>query len=334
MSTTRPSNPSAPATQGRLTGIDHLVATYTHAVIAFLFPGQGSLRPGMGSPWVETPSWSVVPRLSEILGRDLAALLLVADAETIQATGNAQAATFALSLVVLDRVRSAGVEAEAVAGHSLGEYTALVAAGALREHEAMKLVGARGDAMQAAADARPGTMAAVLGADPATVEAACAEVRDVWVANDNAPGQVVVAGGHDAIREFGATARKHGASRVMALTVGGAFHCPLMSDAQQPLDAALTVPAFSSATLPVVTNVDALPHQDTDWTTLLSAQLCRPVRWRESLLSLAALGVTTFVEIGPGDALSGMVKRTVTTAARHAVGTPAAADALLDAAGA
>jgi [acyl-carrier-protein] S-malonyltransferase len=297
-------------------------------VLAFLFPGQGSLRPGMGAPWVDTPSWAVVGRLSEVLGRDLATLLVDADAENLQATRNAQAATFALSLVVLDRVQTLGITADAVAGHSLGEYTALVAAGVLPEDAAMRLVAERSEAMQAASEANPGTMAAVLGASPEAVASACATVDGAWVANDNSPGQVVVAGTHAGIAAVERPAKDGGATRVMPLAVGGAFHSPLMSPAQQRLDAALQTAAFADANVPVATNVDAAAHTKADWASQLSAQLCQPVRWRESLLTLADLGVTSFAEIGPGDALTGMVKRTVSGAARHAVATPEAAAGL------
>ena len=297
-------------------------------MLAFLFPGQGSLRPGMGAPWVDTASWAVIGRLSDVLGRDLASLLVEADAATLQSTRNAQAATFALSLVALDRVRANGISAGAVAGHSLGEYTALVAAGALAETAAMTLVGERGEAMQAAADERAGTMAAVLGAQPDEVSLACAEVEGAWVANDNAPGQIVVAGSIEGVAAIEPVAKAHGASRVMALAVGGAFHSPLMQPAQVRLDRALAQAAFTASSVPVVTNVDGRAHTDGGWRELLSAQLCQQVRWRESLLALAGLGATTFVEIGPGDALSGMVKRTIEGAARHSVATPDSADVL------
>ena len=295
----------------------------------FLFPGQGSLRPAMGAPWVDTPSWAVVERLSAVLGRDLGELLVSADASTLQQTRNAQPATFALSLVALDRLRAGGVKADAVAGHSLGEYTALVAAGALDEAEAMRLVGARGEAMQAASDTNPGTMAAVIGLDPDPVAEACAEGDGAWIANDNAPGQIVIAGTSEGIAGAGDAAKRRGATRVLPLAVGGAFHSPLMAPAQPALDAALESAPFASPDLPVVANVDAEVHADDGWRPLLAAQLCQPVRWRQSLMSLARLGATEFVELGPGDALSGMVKRTLDGAHRHAAGTPEQVDTIL-----
>ncbi len=295
-------------------------------MFALLFPGQGSQRPGMGQPWKGHPSWQVAERLSGVCGRDVAALLLDADAETLRATRNAQLATFALSLVILDAARREGLPrgpVVAVAGHSLGEYTALVAAGAVTEEEATRLVAERGEAMEAAAAANPGTMAAVLGLDSDAVAAACDGVEGAWVANDNAPGQVVIAGTNAGVEEAGGRAKQLGAKRVMALPVGGAFHSPLMSPAQGRLDDALARAAFSPPSVPVVANVDAGAHHDAEgWPWRLGAQLCQPVRWRESLLALDDLGARAFVELGPGTELSGMVKRTVDGSRRFNVATP------------
>ena len=197
----------------------------------------------------------------------------------------------------------------------------MVAAGALSTEDGARLVVARGDAMQAAADRVPGTMAAVLGLAPEQVAQACASVQDAWPANDNAPGQVVIAGTVAGVRAAGEAATQLGAKRVMPLTVGGAFHSPLMAPAQERLDAALGDTLWAPARQEVVANVDAAPHTD-DWRHLLSAQLVSPVRWRESLLTLSGLGVTHFLELGPGSELSGMVKRTVDGASRANVATP------------
>lgn len=291
---------------------------------AFVFPGQGSQRPGMGEAWRATPSWEVVTRLSDVTGSDIGHLLLVADHDELKVTGNAQLATFTLSLVILDAVRAAGAKTPgAVAGHSLGEYTALVAAGVLDASAAAGLVAARGAAMATAAAAQPGTMAAVLGLDPEAVAAACADVAGAWVANDNAPGQVVIAGTQAGVDAAGAGARARGAKRVIALAVSGAFHTPLMRPAQGALDAALDQVHLADATTACVANVDADSHTDAGaWRALLSAQLTSPVRWRESQVRLDKLGVTTFVELGPGTELSGMVKRTVPGASRANVAAP------------
>lgn len=287
----------------------------------------------MGAPWAGHPSWQLVGQLSEIVGRDVAQLLLDADGDTLRATRNAQLATYALSLVALDAAKNgplaelatlpsglpAGVAA--VAGHSLGEYTALVAAGALGPGPGAKLVQARGEAMQVAAEANPGTMAAILGLDLAGVAKACEETAGAWVANDNTGGQVVVAGTVSGVEEAGAMALRLGAKRMVPLKVGGAFHTPLMQAAQGPLDAALAGVDFMPCEYPLVANVDATAHTR-GFASLLSAQLCSRVRWRESLLAMAAMGGTLFVELGPGTELSGMVKRTVPEAKRANVATP------------
>ena len=282
----------------------------------------------MGQSWQDTPSWSVVDALSAETGRDLAGLLTTADAEALRATRNSQIATYTLSLVILDAAGRAGLEVTpgrvaAVAGHSLGEYTALVAAGALTAAAGAHLVRERGEAMQAAADAQPGTMAAVLGLDPDAVAEACRGIDGAWVANDNAPGQVVIAGTSAGVEAAGQRAKDLGAKRVMALPVGGAFHSPLMAPAQVRLDAALAGAAFHETSVAVVANVDALPHGDPGgWAGRLSSQLCQRVRWRESLLRLSALGADHFLELGPGTELSGMVKRTVAEAGRSNIATP------------
>lgn len=294
-------------------------------MFAFLFPGQGSQRPGMGMSWQDAPSWDLVEGFSEVSGRDIGRLLLHAGAEELKETGNAQLATFALSLVILDAVRAAGAPAipGAAAGHSLGEYSALVAAGVLEAREAARLVAARADAMAAAAAARPGTMAAVLGLGFDAVAEACQAVADAWVANDNAAGQVVIAGTAEGVAAATEHARRLGAKRVVPLAVGGAFHTPLMAPAQAALDTALASAPFADAAVGCVANVDAEIHTAAaEWRRLLSSQLTSPVRWRASLLRLHELGVTTFIELGPGTELSGMVKRTVEGATRAHVASP------------
>lgn len=297
-------------------------------MIVLVFPGQGSQRPGMGIPWRDHPSWQLVGQLSEVAGRDLAELLLDASPDTLRATRNSQLATYTLSLVALDAATKGplgeGTGAEqlaAVAGHSLGEYTALVAAGALSASQGATLVQARGEAMQSAAEANPGTMAAVIGLELEGVADACAQVEGAWVANDNSPGQVVIAGTLQGVEDAGEAALKGGAKRVIPLQVGGAFHTPLMLPAQAPLDAALAAAEFAPTSLPVVANVDAMPHTD-GFRTLLSAQLCSQVRWRGSLLALGGTGAKLFVELGPGTELSGMVRRTVPEAVRLNVAGP------------
>jgi [acyl-carrier-protein] S-malonyltransferase len=302
------------------------------AVLALLFPGQGSQRPAMGAPWKAHPAWAVVDAVSEAAGRDVSVLLTEADADTLKETRNAQVAAFALSLVTVYAARASGLEyvpVAAVAGHSLGEYTALVAAGALSVQEGARLVAARGEAMQSAAEAGPGTMAAVLGLDPAHVAEACSKVGGAWPANDNAPGQVVISGTPEGVESAAAVARELGAKRVMPLAVGGAFHSPLMAPAQARLDAALGAAHFHDASVDVVANVDAAAHR-TGFADLLSRQLTAPVRWRESIETLVSSGVTHFIELGPGTELSGMVKRTAAGSARSNVAVPEDLDGLAE----
>jgi [acyl-carrier-protein] S-malonyltransferase len=230
-------------------------------------------------------------------------------------TDNAQIATFVQSLIVLDAAERLGIEPSAAAGHSLGEYTALVAAGSLDFEDALRLVSERGAAMREAAEFSPGTMVAVLGLDDESVETACRRVDgEAWIANFNAPGQVIVAGTSEALAELTAIAKELGAKRVLSMPVGGAFHTPLMASARDRLRKALATTTFHALDPVVVANVDARPHDDPDeWPQLLSSQLCSPVRWRQSLDVLIGQGMQTFVELGPGGVLTGLLRRAAPT---------------------
>lgn len=294
------------------------------SMIVFMYPGQGSQVPGMGSPWKDHPSWELVAEASEVADRDVADLLLNADAETLKRTRNSQLSTFVLSMVAFDAITRHGVEAAGHAGHSLGEYSALTAAGVLDFKDAVALVIERGDAMQAAADDQTGTMAAIIGLDDDQVDIACARVTgDVWVANYNAPGQVVIAGGPVAVEEAGVLAKGLGAKRSIPLAVDGAFHTPFMSPARDRLRKAIDQTEFRDADTFVVANVDGTIHSSEEvWHGLLTAQLCSPVRWRQSLHALDNHGATTFIEVGPGSALTGMVKRTLKDASKITINTP------------
>ena len=302
-------------------------------MLAFVFPGQGSQRSGMGRPWVDHPSWEVVTEASAAVGRDVEALLLHAPMEELTQTANAQLATFVQSLVVLDAIERVGLSPAACAGHSLGEYSALVAAGAMRFEEAAALVVARGEAMARAGEDAPGTMAALIGISDDDAEAACHRAEgEVWVANYNAPGQVVIAGTSDAVAAASELARELGARKVLALPVSGAFHTPLMAAARPALRKALGNVVLSTPEVPVVANIDARVHSDpAEWPRLLSAQLCGPVRWRQTVGTLSGLGATVFVEVGPGGVLTGLVRRAAPEAQALAVTKPDDLDALLDA---
>lgn len=300
-------------------------------MLAFTFPGQGSQRPGMGRPWQSHESWELVDEASEVAGRDVGALLCDADADELKDTRNAQLTTFVSSLMVLDAVSRIGIEASYCAGHSLGEYTALTATGALGFDDGVRLVAARASAMHDAGLEQPGTMAAVLGLDDDQVGVACNLAdSDVWVANYNAPGQVVIAGSPDGVDRASASAKDLGAKRVMGLPVSGAFHTPFMVAARDRLRAAIAEAEPRDSDVPVVSNVDAQPHHvGAEWASLLSAQLSSPVRWRQSLLRLEGEGVTDFAELGPGGVLSGMAKRT-TSGRTISIATPDDLDKLLD----
>jgi len=301
-------------------------------MIAFTFPGQGSQRPGMGRPWVNHDSWELVDEASEVSGRNIADLLLEADAETLRDTRNAQLTTFVSSLMVLDAVERLGIEPSFCAGHSLGEYTALTATGALSFEDGVRLVVERADAMHEAGLSSPGTMAAVLGLDDDLVEVACRRAdSDVWVANFNAPGQVVIAGSPAGVTAAGEVAKELGAKKVMPLQVSGAFHTPFMTAARERLRNAITLASPRDTEVPVISNVDALAHANGDeWSSLLSAQLSSPVRWKHCLLTLSDLGVNDFVELGPGGVLTGMAKRTVEAARTLSVSTPDELDKLIE----
>ncbi len=305
-------------------------------MIAFTYPGQGSQAPGMGAAWVDEPSWELVEEAARATGRDVAFLLLEADAEQLRQTRNAQLATFVVSMLVLDAVARVGLLPNAHAGHSLGEYSALVASGVLDFAEAAFLVAERGEAMQMAAEEQDGTMAAVLGLADEEVEAACEEAGPkVWVANYNAPGQVVIAGSPADVAEAGDLARGRGAKRVMKLQVGGAFHTPFMASAFDRLTKAIARADFQDPDAPVHANVDASAYsQGRHWPRLLARQLTSPVRWHQTIRRLLDDGCGTFVELGPGSALTGLAKRIDRSSDALSVRGPADIDPLLEAVGA
>jgi [acyl-carrier-protein] S-malonyltransferase len=301
-------------------------------MLAFTFPGQGSQKPGMGQPWVDHPSWELVADASEIAERDIEKLLLDADADELKLPRNTQLATFMLSMVVLDAVERVGIEPSVAAGHSLGEYTALAAVGALSLDDGVRIVTVRGEAMQNAADLRPGTMIALLGLDDDDADAACRRADgDAWVANYNAPGQTVIAGDPAALERASAAAKELGAKRAMALPVGGAFHTPYMTPARDRLREAIATATIHELEIPVFANVDARSHQSAaDWSSLLSAQLVSPVRWRQTVQNMADAGVNTLIELGPGNVLTGLAKRIVPDVRALSISTPDDVDRLVE----
>ena len=291
--------------------------------VAVVFPGQGSQRAGMARPWRNEPSFTRWAEADDLLGRDVTHLGLDADEEELRIPVNCQVALFVHFVVQHDAWRATGAGAHVAAGHSLGEYAALVAAGVLDFADGLRLVDARARATQDAADERPGTMVACLGYPVETVTVACAEVG-AHVANDNAPGQLVAAGAAEVLerlREALAATGERG--KVVTLQVGAAYHSPHMEPAVAPFGDALDTATFAPAELPVVANVDACPHTDADdWSGVLRAQLTSPVRWRETVVTFAQLGATSVVELGPSPVLTGLVKRTDRSLDRSTVITP------------
>jgi [acyl-carrier-protein] S-malonyltransferase len=286
----------------------------------------------MGRPWTEHDSWDLVEEASDVSGRDVGRLLLDADADELKDTRNAQLTTFVSSLMVLDAVERLGVEPSFCAGHSLGEYTALTATGALGFDDGVRLVVERAEAMHEAGQNNPGTMSAILGLDDELVEVACRRAdSDVWVANFNAPGQIVIAGSAEGVARAIEIAKELGAKKAMPLPVSGAFHTPFMTPARERLREAIAAAKPRDTEVPVVSNVDAIGHDHgDDWASLLSAQLCSPVRWKQCLLTLADYGVTGFAELGPGGVLTGMAKRTLEGARTISVATPDELDKFIE----
>ena len=250
--------------------------------------------------------------------------MLDAPAEQLTRTRDAQLAVLLTSLVAWEAIRDAIDEPVAFAGHSLGQVTALIAAGALPLAEGVRFAARRAELTQAAADAHPGRMAALLGATLEQADEACLAAPDAcWVANDNAPGQVVIAGTPDGVEVGSARAKELGVKRATPLNVGGAFHTPLMRDAADALPAELEAVKFSNPVAPVVSNHDGRAYDDGDgWRSRLPDHVAVPVRWRSSMETIATLGATTFLEVGHGTMLAGLAKRTVPDVTVVGIATP------------
>ena len=279
--------------------------------VAFCFPGQGSLEAGMGREIAEAvPEAMEVYRIgSEATGMDLAHLCFESPLEDLVETEVQQPTLVATSLAILAAVRKAGLEPDVVVGHSVGEFAALASVGAMSEGEAIGLVRERGLAMAAAARERPGAMAAILGLEDHLVETLCRKILGVWPANYNCPGQIVVSGENDAVEECCAEAESLGARRAIRLKVSGAFHSPLVGQAGRALKPAIDRIRFSDPVKPFMSTVTAKIEPAQRLGALLVDQLTAPVRFTQAAGELMRGGVTTFVEIGPGSVLSGLVKR-------------------------
>jgi [acyl-carrier-protein] S-malonyltransferase len=279
--------------------------------IAFCFPGQGSFEAGMGRDFAEAipAAMDVFRRGSAASGLDLERLCFHADAEELYDTAVQQPALVATSLAMLAALRERGIEADFVIGHSVGEFAALAAAEAMTIEEAIALVRERGLAMADAAARNPGSMAAILGLTDEVVEGLCRKILGVWPANYNCPGQVVVSGEDLAVLECIEQAQSHGARRAVKLKVSGAFHSPLVARAADRLRPAIEKVRFQEPVAPFMSTVTARVESAHRIGPLLVDQLTAPVRFTQSATELIKDGARTFVEVGPGNVLSGLVKR-------------------------
>ncbi len=311
---------------------------------AFIFPGQGSQSVGMGRELAAAfaTARELFEEVDEALRQKLAKLMFEGPGEELTLTENAQPALMAVSLAIVRVLeRDAGIalkdRALVVAGHSLGEFSALAAAGSLTVAQAARLLRRRGEAMQRAVPPGEGAMAALLGAELDQASALCAAAQPgpegpevLTVANDNGGGQVVISGARDAVARAVALAQAHGVKRAMLLAVSAPFHCPLMEPAATALAAALAETELARPAVPIVVNVTAeATSEPAEIRALLVRQVTGMVRWRESVMTMRGMGAERFVELGSGKILSGLVRRIVPDAAVMAAGTPAELEALV-----
>jgi [acyl-carrier-protein] S-malonyltransferase len=294
--------------------------------IAFLFPGQGSQHAGMGTELLgDAEVAALCEQCSDAAGLDLRRLLTIADDDELRLTQNAQPALCFVSVGLTQLLARRGVVPAAAAGHSVGEYAALAAGGAVTAPQVIKAVVERGRAMAEAAPAGTSSMAAALGLDSSAVEAALAGMNDAWPANYNTPTQTVIAGTTAGLEEATKRLQAAGAKRVVPLNVSAAFHTPLMAPAAERLRAALDRIEWRAPKIPVMANLTGRPHQGGDRIPqVMEMQLRSPVRWAACVQGLVELGCDMFVEVGPKRALTGMMRELAPGATAAAVGTPAA----------
>ncbi|TMC73206.1 MAG: ACP S-malonyltransferase [Chloroflexi bacterium] len=294
--------------------------------IAFVYPGQGSQHAGMGAELLDDPEVAdLCERCAGTANVELRRLLTTADDDELKLTQNAQPALCFVGLGLTLLLRRRGIEPIAAAGHSVGEYAALAASGAVGAPEVIKAVVERGRAMAEAAPAGTTSMAAVLGLDPQAVEVALAGMNDAWPANYNTPTQTVIAGTAAGLESATKRLQAAGARRIVPLNVSAAFHTPLMAPAAERLRAALDRIEWRSPRLPVMANLTGREHQGGDRIPhVMEMQLRSPVRWAACVASLVERGCNTFVEVGPKKALSGMMRELAPGAAALTAGTPTA----------
>ena len=287
--------------------VDHTTLPFRDDVVA-LFPGQGSINAGAGAAWQSSRHWGLVDRVGEIASVNVERLLLVADTDEVVRTDNAQLATFALSLVGYHELLDLGVRPRYLLGHSLGEFSALVASGLLDLSEGTKLIAVRGAAMARAAQASEGSMVAVMGGDDEAREN-LSSVSEVWIANINGTGQIVVSGTRAGLDDLLSRHRDLGWRRATSLEVGGAFHSPLMAPAQDELDAELDATTWGETDAIVISNVDARIHRaPAEWRELMRRQFTSPMEFLDATLALPE-SVRTSVEMPPSGVLTGLTKR-------------------------
>lgn len=281
---------------------------------AYVFPGQGAQAVGMGKDLYDNVpvAKELFEKANEILGFRITDIMFAGTPDELKQTKVTQPAVFLHSVIM---AKALDVKPDAVAGHSLGEFSALVVAGALSFEDGLKLVSKRAMAMQAACEARPGTMAAILGLEDKTVEEICASIDGVVVAaNYNCPGQLVISGEIEAVDKACAALKEAGAKRALRLAVGGAFHSPLMEPARVELAEAISRTDIRTPVCPVYQNVDALPSTDPAVIKeKLLKQLTSPVRWTQTVLNMDRDGASEFVELGPGAVLQGLIKKCLPT---------------------
>lgn len=290
--------------------------------VAFCFPGQGSQAPGMGKELAArvAAARDVYAEATSAAGFDVAEVSFTGTAEQLTDTRVQQPALVATSLACLRAVEATGLRPDAVVGHSVGEYAALAACGAIDVAGAIELVRERGIAMARVAEDHPGSMAAVIGLDDELVEELCASIDGVWPANYNCPGQVVVSGEATAIERLLADASERGARRVVPLKVSGAFHTPLVSGVADHLGPFLAAAEWREPSVPFVSTVTASFESSARIPRVLEEQLAGPVLFTQAVKTLREAGIDTFVEVGPGQVLSGLVKRCDRTATALSVG--------------
>ncbi len=276
--------------------------------VVALFPGQGSLSGGAGFAWQASRHWDQIARISDAAGLDVEVLVTLASDEELVRTDRAQIATFALSIVGYLELLDLGIRPRYLLGHSLGEFSALVASGLLSIDEGARLISVRSSAMARAAEATPGSMVALMGGGDGAREA-LASLAGVWIANVNGTDQIVVSGTREGLDDLLARHRELGWRRATPLSVGGAFHSPLMAPAQVELDAALATTRWGATDATLVANVDGRVHTTAEeWRSLLSRQLTSPVEFLDATLALPE-SVTTTIEMPPSGVLTGLTKR-------------------------